>query len=167
MPKGNIFQTRRILFAKLNDIKAEIPIIVAATAEELSQSENHFNLTPTEKKLSRLQLFIKKGKMFAYNDGKPTTKTTLLANKEVSIGGRKQEISPLSIMQNETPFSALKEKTSEYLESVLKIPNGDNCSETYLDQLVNQLYLIIKNAAPRRGEVIHLATMEKIYLFQM
>lgn len=161
MPKENVFHQRRVVFAKLNDMEAKIPIIVAATAEELSQPENHFSMTEEEKELSRLQLFTKKAKVFAYNDKKPTIKISGLASANITVFGKPQQISPVSIMQNEEHFSVLKEKTHKYFEKVLKVPTKENKEETYLHKMVKQLYQIIKNTYPRRDEVIHLATMER------
>src|SRR4051794_39223579 len=131
MPKEQGFHHRRILFGKLNDIEAKIPIIIAATAEELSQPENHFNMTEEEKQLSRLQLFIKKGKMFGYNGKQPTTKITGLASNSITIFGKPRQMSPVSIMQNEEIFSNLKEKANTYLEKVLKTPTKENEKQTY------------------------------------
>ncbi|QLZ69942.1 HAD family hydrolase [Legionella sp. PC1000] len=162
MPKENGFhQRQQILFAKLNDIEAEIPIIVAATSEELSQPENHFNMTEEEKQYSRLQLFIKKGKMFGYNGKQPTTKITGLASNSITLFGKPRQISPVSIMQNEALFSLLKVHTNAYLEKVLKAPTKENKENTYLEIMVNRLYQIIKKACPSQDEVIHLATMER------
>lgn len=104
MPIVNVFHPRRRLIAKLNDIRAEIPILVAATAEELSQPENHFNMTEEEKILSRLQLFIKKGKMFAYDHKQPAIKITPLASESITLFGKQQSMAPVSIMQNEAFF---------------------------------------------------------------
>lgn len=161
MQKENVFHQRQILSAKLNDIEAKIPIIVAATAEELSQPENHFAMTEEEKQLSRLQLFTKKAKMFGFHGKQPTTKITGLASKSITIFGKPQQMSPVSIMQNEEIFSILKEKTNKYLEKVLKVPSKENETETYLHKMVKQLYEIIKRTCPSNGEVIHLATMER------
>ncbi|QDP72101.1 HAD family hydrolase [Legionella israelensis] len=161
MPKENVFHPRRVLFSKLNDIEAKIPIIVAATAEELSQPENHFRMTEEEKKLSRLQLFIKKAKMFGYNDKQPTTKITGLVSNSITIFGKPQQMSPVSIMQNAEVFSLLRENTNKYIESVLKVSTKENAEETYLQKMVMQLYQIIKNSCPSKDEVIHLATMER------
>lgn len=161
MPKENGFHQRRILIAKLNDLHAKIPIIVAATAEELSQPENHFNMTDEERYLSSLQLFIKKGKMFGYNGTQPTTKITGLASNSITIFGKQKHLSPVSIMQNQAFFSILKEKANTYLEKVLKVPMNENTDETYLQKMVNDLYQLIKNASPNQNETIHIATMER------
>ncbi|KTD42233.1 HAD family hydrolase [Legionella parisiensis] len=162
MPKENGFhQRQQILFAKLNDLGAKIPIIIAATSEELSQPENHFNMTEEEKEFSRLQLFIKKGKLFGFNGKQPTTKITGFASNSITLFGKPRQLSPVSIMQNETFFSLLKEKTNTYLEKVLKAPTKENKENNYLNIMVNRLYEIIKNACPSNDEVIHLATMER------
>lgn len=161
MPKENFFHERRILFAKLNDMEAKVPIIVAATGEELSQPECHFNMTEEEKELSRLQLFIKKAKMFAYHGKQATTKITGLASNSIILFGKPQQIAPNSIMQNEELFSAVKEKANKYLEILLKVPTKENKAETYLSKMIDRLYNIIKKACPRTDEVIHLATMER------
>lgn len=161
MPKENIFHQRRILFAKLNDIEAKIPIIVAATSEELSQPENHFSMTEEEKTLSRLQLFTKKGKMFAYNNKQPTTRITKLASDSITLLGKPQQMSPVSIMQNEALFFILKDKANQYLERVLKVKLKESKTDTYLQKMVMQLFQIIKNSCPSEGEIIHLATMER------
>src|SRR5690348_3520671 len=126
MPNENVFHQRRILCAKLNDIEAKIPIIVAAVSEELCQPENHFNMPEEEKELSRLQLFIKKGKMFAYDDKQSITKITGLASNVITHFGKPRPISPASIMQNEELFSILKQKANQYLERVLIVPTKED-----------------------------------------
>lgn len=161
MPKENGFHQRRIFVAKLNDLHAKIPIIVAATAEELSQAENHFNMTDEERYISNLQLFIKKGKMFGYIGTQPTTKITGLASNSITTFGKPKKISPVSIMQNEEFFTILKEKANTYLDKVLKIPTKKDKEITYLHKMVNELYQMIKNTCPNQDEIIHLATMER------
>ncbi|HHT0592142.1 TPA: HAD-IA family hydrolase [Legionella anisa] len=162
MPKENGFhQRQQVLFARLNDIGAKIPIIIAATSEELSQPENHFNMTEEEKQFSRLQLFIKKGKLFGYNGKQPTTKIIGLASNSITLFGKPRQMSPVSIMQNEALFSLLKVQTNAYLEKVLKAPTKENKESTYLEIMVNRLYQIIKSSCPNQDEVIHLATMER------
>ncbi|STY31342.1 HAD hydrolase [Legionella wadsworthii] len=161
MPIVNVFHQRRILTARLNDLEAQIPILVAATAEELSQPENHFNMTEEEKILSRLQLFIKKGKMFGYEHKQPTLKISQLASDSITLFGKPQRMAPVSIMQNEAFFLALKEKANQYLESVLKVKPRKKTADTYLQEMVIHLYQIIKRSCPKEGEIIHLATMER------
>lgn len=160
MPKENVFHEREVLVAKLNDMDAKIPIIVAATGEELSLPESHFRMTEDEKQLSRLQLFIKKAKMFAYDGKQPTRKITGLSNTSIVLFGKPQQLAPNSIMQNEELLSTIEERARKYLDIVLSA-QIENDAETYLNVMIDRIYTIIKKACPRAGEVIHLVTMER------
>ncbi len=163
MPKVDGFHQRKIILSntQLNDIMAEIPILISATSEELSHPNNHFlDFKPEEQSISSQQLLIKKGKIFTYVDNKPTTKITESASNSINLFGKIRTLSPMSIMQNEAFFSLVKEETNNYLNRVLKL-NKPGQDTSYLHKTVDSLYQIIKKSCPASNEVIHLVTMER------
>ena len=128
----NVYHPREII--------PELPVIVAATAEELSVPENYFGMSDKEKEIARLQLFTKKGKYYLGDEKKASTKVMGLSSASIIMFGKPYSMVPNSIMQNEEMFRVQKEKANEYLSKVLEIPVKEEKTNTYYFRWISRVF---------------------------